>query len=133
MGSGRIFRNPWWLVFGSTLALIVGNGPVIVFTFGVFLKPVTDEFGWNRGTCVSWADRVPGSGGSCSAMGGEADGSMGSSSGYPRLYCCLFVIHSSHIADTFVLPYFPDALWAVRTGGKRASPCIVCQSDIGAV
>ncbi len=50
MGSGRTFRNPWWLVFGSTLALIVGNGPVIVFTFGVFLKPVIDEFGWSRGT-----------------------------------------------------------------------------------
>ena len=50
MGLGRIFRNPWWLVFGSTLALIVGNGPVMVFTFGVFLKPVISEFGWNRGT-----------------------------------------------------------------------------------
>lgn len=46
----RIFSNPWWIVFGSALALIVGNGPVVVFTFGVFLKPVIDEFGWNRGT-----------------------------------------------------------------------------------
>jgi MFS family permease len=32
------------------LALIVGNGPVGLFTFGVFLKPVSSEFGWERGT-----------------------------------------------------------------------------------
>jgi predicted MFS family arabinose efflux permease len=42
--------NPWWVVFGSTLALVVCNGPVALFTFGVFLKPITAEFGWNRGT-----------------------------------------------------------------------------------
>jgi predicted MFS family arabinose efflux permease len=42
--------NPWWIVFGSTLALIVCNGPVLAFTFGLFLKPVSEEFGWDRGT-----------------------------------------------------------------------------------
>jgi MFS family permease len=46
----RLFKNPWWLVIGSMLALIVGNGPVGLFTFGVFLKPVSTEFGWERGT-----------------------------------------------------------------------------------
>jgi MFS family permease len=38
----------WQTVLGSTLALIVCNGPVIGFTFGVFLKPVSQEFGWHR-------------------------------------------------------------------------------------
>jgi hypothetical protein len=42
--------NPCWIVLGSTLALAVCNGPIIVFTFGLFLKPVSQEFGWDRGT-----------------------------------------------------------------------------------
>ena len=50
MSLEQTFRNPWWVVFGSTLALMVGNAPVLFFTFGVFLKPITSEFGWNRGT-----------------------------------------------------------------------------------
>ena len=48
-----VFRNPWWVVFGATLGMIVSNGPILQFTFGVFLKPVTREFGWNRGTMAS--------------------------------------------------------------------------------
>ncbi len=49
----RSFKNPWWVVFGSTLGLIVGNGPITLFTFGVFLKPIVAAFGWNRGTVAS--------------------------------------------------------------------------------
>ena len=45
--------NPWWVVFGSTLGLIVGNGPIVFFTFGLFLGPVTKEFGWDRATFSS--------------------------------------------------------------------------------
>ncbi len=37
------------MVTGSTLALTVGNGPVMQFTFGVFLKPLTEAFGIDRG------------------------------------------------------------------------------------
>lgn len=40
--------NPWSIVAGSTLALVVCNGPVVAFTFGLFLKPISQEFGWNR-------------------------------------------------------------------------------------
>jgi MFS family permease len=47
------FTNRWWVVFGSTLGLLVGSGPILLFTFGVFLKPVTAAFGWNRGTVGS--------------------------------------------------------------------------------
>ncbi len=42
--------SPWWVVFGSLLGLIVGNGPVMQFTFGVFLKPISQDMGWDRGT-----------------------------------------------------------------------------------
>ncbi|HEU0217719.1 MAG TPA: MFS transporter [Stellaceae bacterium] len=44
------FRNPWWVVFGGITGLIVCNGPVLAFTFGVFLKPIMADMGWQRGT-----------------------------------------------------------------------------------
>ena len=50
--KGR-FRNRWWVVFASALGLLVGNGPIMQFTFGVLLTPVSREFGWNRGTVSS--------------------------------------------------------------------------------
>jgi MFS family permease len=43
----------WLVVFGSTLALIVGNGPIILFTFGVLLQPISAEFGWPRSVLAS--------------------------------------------------------------------------------
>jgi MFS family permease len=49
MAQRQRYFNPWWIVLGSTLALIVCNGPMIGFTFGLFLKPVSQEFGWSRG------------------------------------------------------------------------------------
>ena len=45
-----VLRSPWWVVFGSVVGLIVGNGPIVFFTFGLFLGPVTREFGWDRAT-----------------------------------------------------------------------------------
>src|SRR5688572_17858134 len=45
--------NPWWVVCGSVLALTVGQGPVMFFTFGTFIGPITTEFGWNRGALSS--------------------------------------------------------------------------------
>ena len=48
MGSKHWER--WIVLFGATVSLIVSNGPIFLFTFGIFLKPVADEFGWSRGT-----------------------------------------------------------------------------------
>jgi MFS family permease len=42
-------KNPWLVVLGSALALTVGNGPVMQFTFGIFLKPLIEEFHVARG------------------------------------------------------------------------------------
>lgn len=53
MAAAPALRSPWWVVFGSTVGLIVGNGPVVFFTFGLFLLPVTQEFGWDRATFSS--------------------------------------------------------------------------------
>lgn len=47
---GRKAASPWWIVFGAAVAQIVGQGPVLQFTFGVFLKSITQEFAWTRGT-----------------------------------------------------------------------------------
>src|SRR3954451_6547396 len=44
------FTNPWWVVAGAVGGLIVCNGPVMGFTFGVFLKPLMADMGWQRGT-----------------------------------------------------------------------------------
>src|ERR1700687_5707334 len=44
------FKNPWWGGGGAVPGLIVCNGPVLAFTFGVFLKPIMADMGWQRGT-----------------------------------------------------------------------------------
>src|SRR6516225_7744515 len=44
-----IFRNRWWVVFATICGLVVGAGPINVFTFGVFLKPITEDLGLSRG------------------------------------------------------------------------------------
>ena len=41
--------NGWWVVFSSTLGLMVTQGPVMTFSFGVFLPSLESEFGWSRG------------------------------------------------------------------------------------
>src|SRR5262252_262499 len=44
-----LFGNRWWVVFATICGLLVGAGPINVFTFGVFLKPITEELGLSRG------------------------------------------------------------------------------------
>jgi MFS family permease len=43
-------RNAWWVVVAAALAMIVSNGPINTFAFGVFLKPVATALGLSRGT-----------------------------------------------------------------------------------
>lgn len=44
----RLFSNPWWIVFGATMAMLVAQAPITLFTFGLFIKPLGVEFGWDR-------------------------------------------------------------------------------------
>ncbi|HTS69750.1 MAG TPA: MFS transporter [Terriglobia bacterium] len=46
-------RNRWWVAFASVLGLLVGNGPVMQFTFGTLLPSITRQFGWSRGMASS--------------------------------------------------------------------------------
>jgi len=43
-----LYRNRWWVVFATVCGLLVGAGPINVFTFGVFLKPITEDLGLSR-------------------------------------------------------------------------------------
>lgn len=49
MTKRMMFKSPWWIVLGSFLGLIVGNVTIYQFSFSVLIKPITAEFGWNRG------------------------------------------------------------------------------------
>ena len=46
---GGMFANRWWIVFASACGLLVGTGSIMIFSFGVFLKPVTEDLGISRG------------------------------------------------------------------------------------
>jgi MFS family permease len=49
MGSTDPLRNRWWVVVASLVSLIVNGGAVLIFTFAVFLKPISADLGWSRG------------------------------------------------------------------------------------
>lgn len=41
-------RNPWWVVLAATIGLIVSNGPLLQFSFAVFVKPLSEAFASSR-------------------------------------------------------------------------------------
>lgn len=45
-----IFANRWWIVVGALLGLMVNTGVIEVFTFSVFLKPISEDLGFQRST-----------------------------------------------------------------------------------
>jgi MFS family permease len=45
--GSRVFYG-WWVVLAAGIGLSVHFGPIIAVTFGVFLKPLSQEFGWSR-------------------------------------------------------------------------------------
>ena len=38
----------WRVVLAACLGVMVGFGSLYVYTFGVFMKPLSAEFGWSR-------------------------------------------------------------------------------------
>ncbi len=43
----KIFYG-WWVVGAAGIGSFMSYGPIIAFTFGVFIKPLSEEFGWSR-------------------------------------------------------------------------------------
>ncbi len=50
---GGFFANRWLVVAASVCGLLVGSGPILIFSSGVFLKPVLAELGITRGDLSS--------------------------------------------------------------------------------
>src|SRR3984893_12400521 len=48
MSQGAVFGSRCWIVFGATLSMLVAQGPVILYTLGLFIKPLNQKFGWDR-------------------------------------------------------------------------------------
>jgi MFS family permease len=48
MSQGAPFASRWWIVFGATASMLVAQGPVILYTLGLFIKPLNLELGWDR-------------------------------------------------------------------------------------
>jgi MFS family permease len=44
----------WAVTFASSLGVLISFGSLLVYTFGIFLKPLTQEFSWSR-QAVSFA------------------------------------------------------------------------------
>lgn len=45
--SGTIFHG-WWIVLVAGIGLSIHSAPILTFTAGVFLKSLSQEFGWSR-------------------------------------------------------------------------------------
>jgi MFS family permease len=43
-------KNPWWVVLAAGLGNLVGSGPLLQFSFGVFIKPLSQAFATDRAT-----------------------------------------------------------------------------------
>lgn len=48
MAKEAAFEKRWWIVFGATLSMFVAQGPALLYTLGLFIKPLNQEFGWDR-------------------------------------------------------------------------------------
>jgi len=47
MNSSKVFYG-WWIVAASMLAISTGIAPFVYGSFGLFMIPLGEEFGWNR-------------------------------------------------------------------------------------
>jgi MFS family permease len=45
-----MFKNRWWIVGASTMALIFSSGSIQLFSASLFIKPITTDLGLGRGT-----------------------------------------------------------------------------------
>ena len=45
-----MFTNRWWIAGASAMALIFSSGTIQLFSASLFIKPITEELGFGRGT-----------------------------------------------------------------------------------
>jgi hypothetical protein len=103
--KGSTIFYGWWVVLASGVGLALHIGPIIVATFGVFLKPLSQEFGWSRAQ-ISLAFSLATLG--ATAVHRPTGGSLWRTQGDPT--CCAAVWPER------TLPFFP--LGPVRAGRR---------------
>jgi MFS family permease len=47
-GVARAGAREWRIVFAASFGMLFSYGPIVTFTFGIFVSPLTREFGWTR-------------------------------------------------------------------------------------
>lgn len=45
-----MFKNRWWIVVASAVAMIFSSGSIQLFSASLFIKPITADLGFGRGT-----------------------------------------------------------------------------------
>jgi MFS family permease len=120
-------RRQWGYVGGSALAMMVSSGPIVVYAFSTFLRPVSEAFGWGRD--VISAAIALGALGSCALLpffGGWVD-----RFGARRLTMALIGGFAASIAAFSMLPPSPVVLvllyLAVAMTGVAQAPVTYCK------
>ncbi|HZZ02786.1 MFS transporter, partial [Paraburkholderia sp.] len=98
-----MFRNRWWIVFGSVLGLIVGNVTVLQFSASVLMKPIMAELGWNR-SMVSAAVLL---GSICAALATPVAGKLMDRHGIKRVTLAAITLFALAIAAMSLAPGVP--------------------------
>jgi len=124
MSLRKVFKNPWWVVVGATLGLIVGNGPIVLFTFGVFLKPIASQFAWNRETVALALTASQTVGAIATPFAGMAVDRWG----IRRVTLAFIVVFSLAAAAVSLTPPYPAAfvllyaVWGLAGSGQAPLP-----------
>lgn len=104
-----MFRNRWWIVFGSVLGLIVGNVTVLQFSASVLMKPIMAELGWNR-SMVSAAVLL---GSVFAAVGTPIAGKLMDRHGIKRVTLAVITLFALAIAAMSLAPGIPVVFLAM--------------------
>jgi len=111
----------WLVPLGGALGLIVGNGPISVFAFGVFIGPLEGEFGWSRaslGVAIALCALL-------SAITLPFIGLLMDKFGVRRplaIAICLFALNVAAIGQSATLPMFIALTALAGATGAAQSP-----------
>jgi MFS family permease len=123
-------RWSWLLPVGSATALIAGNGPISVFAFGVFIKPLEAEFGWSRASISAGLALC----GLLSALALPLVGGLMDRYGVRRplvIALCLFALNIAAIGGTTSLAMFIALTALSGLTGAAQSPLAYVKSISG--
>src|SRR6267142_4201883 len=120
----------WLVPLGGALGLIVGNGPISVFAFGVFIGPLESEFGWTRaslGAAIALCALL-------SAITLPFVGLLMDKFGVRRptaIAICLFAVNVAVIGQSATLPMFIALTALAGATGAAQSPIGYVKSVAG--